>query len=351
MLVRFGGLGVALAASGVLIGAPGGGVTASSAPVPVAMAWAHAQRAVTLATLPDGSAYQPAMFFDARTSVGTAVTPDGKSLRLLIVGAGRPVRQLRSVPFGSGPSFQSFATAGDVLIWAEGSRGAIQMWRAGLRDREPPRLLTADGGGAATYGSDHDMVVDKGTLNWTVARGDVTEVRSIPVTGGPVRTRTVPGRWKMSAWPWLIDGITATAGTTRLRNIETNQEVRVAATGSRSVTQCSPAWCRVVKLTRDGTRIDLMRPDGGGRRFVAGDTAQTVITDVVPLDGYEMYAKLGPNSALTGNVQLLAYELATRRTVEISPDANRVSYRNGVLSWTTGSLNTFVWHALDLRTI
>jgi hypothetical protein len=44
-------------------------------------------------------------------------------------------------------------------------------------------------------------------------------------------------------------------------------------------------------------------------------------------------------------------EIATRRTVEISPDAGSVSYRGGMLWWSTGNLEAIVWHALDQRTI
>lgn len=355
MLVRLLGLGAALAASGVLLTVgPSAPRTASPGPVPAATAWARAQHAVTLAKLPDGTAYQPVIFLDARTSVGTATTPDGKSLRLLLVAAHQPVRQLRSVPFAQKPSFQTFAVAdGDVLVWAEGARGKTQIWRADLRDRRAPQELTPDIGDASFYRSQYDLVVNAGRLYWVASRNDdATEVRSIALTGGPVDTRTVPGTWTLSAWPWLVNGITATSGTTLLKNMITNQDLRVADTGSRSTTQCNPTWCQVASLSRDGTnRIDLMHPDGSGRLRVAGDTAETVIADVAPLDGYEVYSEIGPNSDLTGNVQLLVFEIATRRAIEISPDAGRVSYRNGVLSWATGSQDTFIWHALDLRTI
>nr|BFE72947.1 hypothetical protein GCM10020092_062480 [Actinoplanes digitatis] len=105
-------------------------------------------------------------------------------------------------------------------------------------------------------------------------------------------------------------------------------------------------------LAEDGTnRIELMHPDGSGHARIAGDSASTVITDVAPLDRFEVLAQLGPNSELTGNNQLVAYELATRQTVEISPDAGSVSYRYGVLWWTTGNLDGVVWHSLDLRSI
>src|SRR4051812_41960851 len=82
-LVRFGALGTALAASGALLGVPAGArTTAPQPPVPAAAAWPQAEHGVTPASLPDGTAYQPAMFLDAHTSVGAASTPDGKSLRL-----------------------------------------------------------------------------------------------------------------------------------------------------------------------------------------------------------------------------------------------------------------------------
>jgi hypothetical protein len=188
---------------------------------------------------------------------------------------------------------------------------------------------------------------------WVAAGSDdTTEVRSVALTGGPVGTRPVPGTWTLSAWPWLVNGITATGGATLLKNMSTDRDLPVAKIGSRSTTQCGPTWCQVASLAKDGAhQIDLMRPDGSGRLRVAGDTAKTVIADVAPLDRYEVYSKTGPDSDLTGNVQLLIFEIATRRTVEVSPDAGRVSYRNGVLVWATGNLDTFIWHALDLRTI
>ena len=37
--------------------------------------------------------------------------------------------------------------------------------------------------------------------------------------------------------------------------------------------------------------------------------------------------------------------------VEISPDATDVTYKSGVLWWSTGSQDEFVRHSLDLRTV
>jgi hypothetical protein len=348
-------LGAALAASGVLLVVPPSGAsTPPPGPVPAAMAWARAQRGVISATLPDGTAYQPGIFLDARSSVGTATTRDGKFTRLLLVGGREPARQLRRVPAEENPSFQTFAVTGDVLVWAEGtSRGGTQMWKVNLRDGRPAQKLTSDTGAAAFYHSQYDLVINAGRLYWVATRDDdVTEVRSVALTGGPVQTRAVPGAWQLSAWPWLVNGITAASGTTLLRNMTTNRDVAVSGTGSRAATQCSSTWCQVVTLAKDGyNRIDLMHPDGTAREHVAGGTAATVIADPAPLDRYQVFSEIGPDSDLTGNIQLLVFELASRRTVEVSPDAGKVSYRNGVLSWATGNLDTFIWHTIDLRTI
>ena len=350
-------LGVALSASGALLaGFPSPGDPPPPAPAPAAAAWPRAQRAVIPATLPDGTAYQPASFLDARTSVGTAPSKDAKSLRLVLFRAGQPVRQLRTVPFTAGRSFQAFAVAGDVLAWAEGTpRTGIEVWTAGLRDRRPPQRVAVAGGAVDTYHSQYDLVINDGRVYWASSgRGDLTNIRSVALAGGPVTTRAVPGAWQLSAWPWLVDGTTATSGTTRLRNLLTGREVAVPRAGRLSTTRCTPAWCEVVSLARDGDgdyRIHLMRPDGGARMFVAGGTAATVINDAAPLDRFAIFSQLGPTSELTGNIQLMAYEVATRRTVAVSPDANKVSYSNGVLWWATGNLESFVWHSLDLRTV
>ena len=354
-LARAAGLGTALAASAVLLAVPPAGAKPKpAAPALAALAWPRAQRGSITANLKDGTAYEPLIFLDAQTSVGTAESPDGRSLRLLLRGADASVRQLRSLPVAKDPSFQTFAVAGNELAWAEGSRGGhTQLWLINLRDGKPAKQVTADTGDAVFYRSQYDLVIAEGRLHWAAAGpNNATEIRSVALTGGPVDTRVEPGNWELSAWPWLVNGVTEAAGTTGLRNLATNQDVAVAGVGNRSATNCSPTWCRVVTLARDGyNNIDLMHPDGTARRRIAGGTATTVIADTAPLDRFDILAEQGPTSDLTGNVELIAVEIATHRTIEVSPDAGKVAYRDGVLWWSTGSLDTFVWHSIDLRTV
>ena len=145
--------------------------------------------------------------------------------------------------------------------------------------------------------------------------------------------------------------MTAAGGATQLLNLVTGQSQRLPSS-RRAVQACSPVWCQVVSLTKDGdSRIEVMHPDGSVRRTAAQRTAAMVITDPVVLDRFEVLSQQTGTSDLTGNIQLLAYDVRTRSLIEVSPDAFAVSYRAGVLWWSTGSQDSFVRHALDLRTV
>jgi hypothetical protein len=349
------GLGAALTASGVLLVAPQYSHQPDPfKPTPIATSWPQAQRGAIPADLPDGTTYQPVSFLGAHSSIGTAETKDNRYLRLVLLGTDAKVRELRRVPVRDDPSFQDVTVAGDTLAWAEQASGdKIQIWTMNLRDGHPARELTADTGAAVFYRSQYDLVIAQGRLHWvaTGANGG-TEVRSIALTGGPVDVRQEAGTWQLSAWPWLANGVSAAIGTTILRNLQTDQDVSVRGGGSRSAANCSPKWCQVMSLARSGySTIDLMHPDGSARERIAGGDAAPGIPDIAVLDRFAVLAAVGPTSALTGNSQLLVFDIAARRTIEVSPDAAKISYRAGVLWWATGNLDAYVWHSLDLRTV
>ena len=69
------------------------------------------------------------------------------------------------------------------------------------------------------------------------------------------------------------------------------------------------------------------------------------------LDRFELLSETGPDSDLTGTAGLLIYDLATDRTVDVSPAVDGVFCRGGVLWWATGDQDSLVWHTLDLRTV
>ncbi|BEL03537.1 hypothetical protein Q0Z83_017280 [Actinoplanes sichuanensis] len=320
-------------------------------PLSVGAAWPNAQRGSIPSHLADGSTYTPGWFFDARTSAGTARTADNKFLRLVVLGPDETERELRRVPSTDRGPFSALTSEGDTLVWVETIKSKPQLWTADLKSGKPARRLTEDVGALRLYDSQYDLTVTNGTVRWTAAAGDGTEFRSIAVTGGPVAIQRITGDWGLSAWPWAVDGQTAATGATTLHNLTTGQEVTVP-TGRRAVTACSPGWCEVVSLNADGdTRIELSHADGSARRTIAEGTFQTVISDVAVLDRFQVIGRVGPQSELSGNQELLVYDLTDRSTVLISPDAADIAYRGGVLWWSTGDRNSYVRNSLDLRTI
>jgi hypothetical protein len=318
---------------------------------PAATVWPKAQRADIPGNLADGPIFTPALFLDARTAAGTAPSPDARALRLLLrAGDGTP-RELRRLPLDSNPEFGAVTADGDDLVWTESAdRGRLAIWTANLRDRRPARLLTADTGDALFYGSRYDLVVSGGRVYWAAAKGTGTEIRSVALTGGAVRIRAETGSWALSAWPWLIDGADGT-GTRTLRNLATGRDTEVRA-GGGELTTCDPVWCRVMVLGGGGlVRIDLMHPDGTGRRRIAGSAAAAATTDVAELDRFEILSEGGPDADLTGTEGLLVYDVRTGGTVDISPSVSGAFCRGGVLWWSTGDQDNTVWHTLDLRTV
>ena len=321
--------------------------------VPATVAWPAAKRADIPAGLADGPLFTPAMFLDATTAVGTAPTPSATHTRLLLrAGEGTP-RELRRVPLDDNPQFEAFTTAGDQIFWAESSSAVtrVRLWTAN-RSGGPARLLTADTGNAVFYGNQYDLVVADGRVHWTAAPGDegTTEVRSVPIAGGPVAVRSEPGQWAMSAWPWLVDD-GSSSGTPRLRNMVTARDTPIVSVGPEQLT-CGPTWCRAMVIGGNAVaRVDLVHPDGSGRRRIAGPAAQAAIADVAILDRFEILAEAGPETDLTGTAALVVYDIATGRTVDVAPASDGAFARGGMLWWSTSTEDEEItWHTVDLRT-
>ncbi len=345
-------LTVAVAAGGTLIArGPGGDTPAPQQPpgrLSAAEAWPAAVTAEISPSMPDGPLFTPALFLDATTAIGTAPTPDGAQLRLVLRAASGPPRELRREPLDGNPQFDAFAAAGDDIVWAESGdrRPGTRIWTA-ARSGGPARLLTADTGNAVFSGNQYDLVLAGGRVHWAAAGGTgTTEIRSVGLSGGgPVAVRSEPGQWSQTAWPWLIDET-----ENRLRNTATLRDVPIATTGTEQPT-CSPIWCRVMVLNGDGlARVDLMHPDGSARRRIAGGNAQAAVNDVAVLDRFEILAEPGPDADLTGTAALIVYDVATERVVVVAPAVDGAFTRGGMLWWSTGDQETTTWHTIDLRT-
>ena len=273
-------------------------------------------------------------------------------MRLLERRSDGSIGLIRRLPQREYPSFTAVTAAGDTLVWIERpAQGPSSVWTSSLL-RPAARMLTADAGDIESDQSAYDMVIAAGRVYWTASGMlGITQVRSVAVAGGPVTVRPESGDWRLAAWPYLVNGVVDTAGTTAIRDLSTGRDQSVPSI-ARGSSRCSPTWCQVTAMDKRGaTSVELMRPDGSDRRQIGGDDMVAAITDPVVLDRFEILAKIDTNTQLTNHVQLIAYELATRRQVVISPDAFGVVYRAGVLWWSAGTDDDFVRHAVDLRTV
>jgi hypothetical protein len=352
------GLAVALTASGVLILTSGSHRPPPGAETTLAQAWPDAKPADVAAFMPDGPAYSPLYFFDPATSVGTAPSKDGRFIRLLLRAGDGPPRELRRLPYQDSPQFGGLAVSGDTLAWAESTagadgRGITRMWAVQWRSAAAPRPLTSETGDVAFFNSENDMVIAGNRLHWVAVapRTDpVTEIRSVPLSGGPASRRELTGAWALAGWPWVVSAGTGQAGPTRLHNLDSGEEISVNAPPIELVT-CGTKWCRVLVLAGDGgpSRTDLMRPDGSDRRRIAGATTTAAVIDVAVLDRFEVLTRAGTEGSATSSQELLLYDLKEKRTVVVATAVGMVLSRGGFLWWSTGDDEALVWHALDLR--
>ncbi|MGI5239264.1 hypothetical protein [Dactylosporangium sp. CA-139066] len=121
------------------------------------------------------------------------------------------------------------------------------------------------------------MVVQDGRLYWAAAspNGMDTQVRSIPVAGGPVMVTTVDGAYAFSAWPWLqtAAGVRQN-GREELRYLLSGQRIAVVKSSAETV-DCGPVRCRSIVSTGSGgdNGYDMVRVDGTGRRRVGARNA------------------------------------------------------------------------------
>ncbi|MDY7083885.1 MAG: hypothetical protein SYR96_02140 [Actinomycetota bacterium] len=314
-------------------------------------AWPQAERADLPASLADGPLFAPTLFLDATTAVGTAPSPAGSEQRLLI-RTGSQVRELRRLPLAGSPQFEAFTASDGQVFWMESAAGRKpQLWAARAGGGQA-RRLTSDTGQAVFYGNQYDLVVAEGRVHWAAAAGKQTEIRSVPVGGGEVTVRVEPGQWSMSAWPWLVDD-GSTSGEPRLRNLTTARDTPIVAGGALEQLTCGPVWCRSMVMGEETLdRIDLVHPDGTGRRKIAGGAAQAAVTDVAVLDRFEILAEPGPDTELTGAAALVVHDIVTGRTVDIAANADGAFTRGGMLWWsTTTGDEEITWHSLDLRTV
>jgi hypothetical protein len=336
---------------------PGGPAASAAGPPALATVWPHATVFSLPAVFPDGSTYQPQLLLDSTTSVGLATSRDALRTLLVVAGPSGPPRVLDSVLVNDGGSFDAVTPTPDRLYWMRTVSDAdghahVSLWTAG-RSSGPATQVTPDAGAALFNGSRYDMQVAGGRLYWVAATGtaDSTELRSVPLAGGSVTVRTLPGAWTMTAWPWLVTAPGPAGGRVELFNPDTGQRVPVRAPANKSVT-CGRTWCRLIadNAAQVG-ETDLVRPDGSDLTRIGDQNAVAIASDVALLDRFEplLTALTSLNATTVSRLDL--YDIAGRRTVRVEAAATGAMAKGDYLWWSTGDNETAAWHAVDLRTL
>ncbi len=290
----------------------------------------------------------PLYFLDTQRMLGTFKSAEGDLVLVLRGPAGE--RELRRLPAAQVPEFAGFASLQRQVVWLEVtvSPAGVTETRLWALDNESaaPRLVTADTGDVALFDKLDDVVIHDGQVSWLAAartETPVTEVRTVPLAGGPVQVRNLEGAFMLAGWPWLsVVNLGGTPGPVELHNLESGERT-VVAVQANELMACTPKWCRalIIGTTQASTKIEVLKPDGSLRlRTAAGSVAASTV-DVALLDRYEVYSYAGG--------KLTLFDLETRKQVVIARGVTQVASRGPMLWWTTGDNETTTWHVLDLR--
>ena len=302
--------------------------------------------------LSDGTAYQPRLFLNANDSVGVALTADGSMWRVLARVDGK-VSELRRVPASDAPQFDGFTASGDTVVWAESAAKAgadvrTTLYRSNWRTGAKASSITAATGDTSFFGGSYDLVVRDGKVFWaTAGGGQVTEIRSVALTGGSVAATKLTGAFGLTTPPWAVTAGAGRGKPVQLVNLTTNQKVTVN-TAPTETAACGPTWCRFAVVDDGGlVRLDLQHPDGSGRRRIAGPEATPAVDQVALLDRFVPLKTDVPGAG----VGLSLYDIDSGKTALVAIGVSNVRAAAAALWWSTGSGSSTVWSALDLSAV
>jgi hypothetical protein len=299
----------------------------------------------------DGAVFVPQLVVSDTTTVGVATSPDGRQAALVAASADGQTRVLQSA---AGGLFQGVVLADGRLYWMltapePTGRVAVGLWSA-TPNGGPAVLLTSDVGLPLLPASGPGVQIIGDRLYWTATQpgGDrlapprgPTQLRSIPLAGGPVQVRTVPGVWTISRWPWLLTIPDTGAAPARYDLDRALATPLVVPPGYRQMT-CGPAWC----LASGDGGAELLRPDASDPRLLSGADTRPATGEVVLLDRY------APLLVPAGATQrLLLYDITARRSVLVAPAVTGAGSDGRHLWWSTGDHEALRWYGLDLASL
>jgi hypothetical protein len=344
-----------------VVGAPPTAPAAAD-PGTLAGAWPHATP-FDMPGFVSGDAYQPLAVTGRHQSIGTATSPDGTTVSLVLLDTEPTPAAVRVVQAGLAArrvSFDAFAaTAADIYFMRSTADahgyGHESLWRL-PRTGATPTLMTGDAGDLSVQGSVNDLQIAAGTLRWIAtdptdpAR---TQLRAIPLSGGPVHARALDGRYQLTTYPMMFSGQADDPPTPTLTDSMTGT-ITTVHTAAQAATFCDPTWC-VMQTSDDSgaNEVQLAHPDGTGLRHL-GDADTSLVTADPTLAGrYVALTEQSPAMAAAPSptAELWLYDTRTRRSVEITGAASKTFGAGGWLWWSTGDNQTLTWHALDLTTL
>jgi hypothetical protein len=325
----------------------------------VTRVWPHAHTFGFPALLPDGSTFNPITIVDPDLAIGGIADPANTRYTLATITPTGTLRALTTFPAADGASVDAIATTATDVYWMQtltdaAGAGHTTLWSA-PKAAGPAHQLTTDVGNALFAHSGYDLQIVGDRLYWITAPhgdGHPTQLRSIPLAGGRVATRQLPGDYVLTAWPWLTTSPGATGSRAQLINLTTGAHSTVPADNGQMIT-CTPAWCRMIADNAQETnRIELTHPDGTNRQHL-GDASSSALSDDVALRGrFEVLANPAPTSSPTIVIERIdLYDLIARRSVVLTPAASDAGARGDYVWWSTGDNETLAWHALDLRSL
>jgi len=328
-------------------------------PLTVVPTWSGPAPLRVTGMLADGASYEPRIYLTADTSVGIADSGDGSPVRVILRGRAGRVTELRRLNGGDRPQFDGFAVSGDTLVWAESvsredSPVSTTLWRTNWRTGARPSLITSKTGDPNFFGGQFDLLVQAGRVYWAaVGAGStaVTEIRSVPLSGGQVSTKKINGEYALTTWPWAVSVAGGRGTPVELVNMSTNKRIKVP-TNAAEISACSPQWCRMAVLGDNAlVRIDLQRPDGTDRRRIAGNEATPTVVDVALLDRFVPLKTDRGDEASADGAGLSLYDITSGKTDLVATGVANVQARYGVLWWSTGTGDELMWFAIDLRAL
>jgi hypothetical protein len=313
----------------------------------------------------DGRAWTPLTVLDSVANDSAPTDPGASALlgtdeagNLLYVeqpAEGEAAIEVVAEP-GGVPGIVAAAATDERFAWLQtvpDAQGRVvsELWTAERGPDGRPgeaALLTADTGDVITAGSAYDLQFAAEGLHWlSNARSEtlITEHRSIDVDGGDVEVVGHRGAWQAAAWPWLASAGSDSLGGAQLVRTDTGAGVKVFS-GSDELTLCSATWCRLIVTAEDGSRIDLVRPDGSERTTVAEGFTSAVSPDVGLIDRFEPLAE---SKAATGDgTTLTLFDLQEGAEYLVASSAGETGADAKCLWWSTGTGELLEWHVLDL---